>query len=66
MKNEIKKLIEQNKGVQFPEGTCCANRCWECRYLERDNNAYNDGTRRCSWKNSWVSITAPACHKFSY
>lgn len=66
MQKEIQKLIEQNKGVKFPEGTCCANRCADCRYMEMDNNHYNDGTRRCSWKGVWLSPATPACHKFTY
>ena len=65
MEQKMKEMIEQCKKTKFPEGTCCANRCWDCRYLERDNNAYNDGTRRCSWLNEWVSVTKAACYKFS-
>lgn len=49
-KINIKEVIEQNKDAKFPCGTCCANYCRDCRYMEMDNDHYNDGTRRCAWK----------------
>lgn len=66
MEQNMKDILERSKNAEFPQGVCCANRCWDCRYLERDNDFYNDGTRRCSWKNCWVKVTDPACYKFSY
>lgn len=61
--------VEQgkNKVVVLPEGYFCANnRCRDCRYLEMDNDFYNDGTRRCSWRGEWVKPSQEACHKFQY
>ena len=62
----IQELMEQIKHTEFPEGTCCANRCADCRYMEMDNDAYNDGTRRCAWRGEWLKPSTPACYKFSY
>ena len=62
----IKEVLEQNKEAKFPCGTCCANYCRDCRYMEMDNDHYNDGTRRCSWKGEWLYPSTPACYKFSY
>lgn len=63
---DIKKIIAENKNVQFPYGTCCSNRCADCRYMEMDNDHYNDGTRRCAWRGEWLPPSTPACYKFSY
>ena len=63
---KMAELIEKNKDSKFPEGICCANYCRDCRYMEMDNNFYNDGTRRCAWRGEWLSPSTPACHKFSY
>lgn len=65
MKSNIKNLIEQNKTSSFPSGICCANYCRDCRYMEMDNDHYNDGTRRCSYKGCWLSPYTPACPNFS-
>lgn len=62
----IQKIIERNKEAKFPCGICCANRCADCRYMEMDNDHYNDGTRRCAWKGEWLRPSTPACYKFSY
>lgn len=62
----IKEIIEQNKNATFPYGTCCANRCADCRHMEMDNDHYNDGTRRCGYKSTWLSPATPACPNFSY
>lgn len=62
----IKEIIEQNKDAEFPNGTCCANRCADCRYMEMDNDHYNDGTRRCAYKGCWLRPSTPACPNFSY
>ncbi|MBQ8232282.1 MAG: hypothetical protein IJZ34_10220 [Lachnospiraceae bacterium] len=65
-KINIKEIIKQNEGVDFPDGVCCANRCSDCRYMEMDNNAYNDGTRRCAYYGKWLSPATPACPNFKY
>lgn len=65
-KKNIQKFIKQNQDIKFPCGTCCAHRCAECRYMEMDNDAYNDGTRRCAYKGAWLSPATPACPNFSY
>lgn len=55
--------------------TCCTGmmgddwhnqHCRDCRYMEMDNNFWNDGTRRCSWKGEWLSPSSPACYKFTW
>lgn len=61
----LNEIIEKNKSVKFPDGCCCGNICRDCRYMEMDNNHYNDGTRRCSWLGEWKSPYSPACHKFT-
>ena len=61
-----KEAIKLNQETKFPCGTCCANCCADCRYMEMDNDHYNDGTRRCSWKGEWLRPSTPACHKFTY
>lgn len=63
---EIQKIIEKNQNVNFPHGTCCANRCADCRYMEMDNDHYNDGTRRCSYYGRWLRPSSPACPNFKY
>lgn len=62
----LKEIIEQNKNTIFPCGTCCANRCADCRYMEMDNDHYNDNTRRCAYYGRWLSPSTPACPNFSY
>ena len=62
----VKEILDQNQKINFPEGMCCANRCADCRYMEMDNNHYNDGTRRCAYKGTWLSPATPACPNFSY
>ncbi len=62
----VKEIIEQSRNVNFPVGTCCANRCADCRYMEMDNDAYNDGTRRCAYYGKWLRPSSPACINFSY
>lgn len=54
------------KKFALPEGYFCANHCKDCRYLEIDNDFYNDGTRRCAWKGEWVRLGQEACSKFEY
>lgn len=62
----IQELLEQIKHTEFPEGTCCAtNYCRDCRYMEMDNDFYNDGTRRCAWRGEWLRPSSPACYKFT-
>ena len=61
-----KNLIQTLQNKSFPKGVCCANRCADCRYMEMDNDAYNDGTRRCAYKGRWLSPSTPACPNFKY
>lgn len=65
-KMDIQKIIERNKDVEFPSGVCCANRCADCRYMEMDNDHYNDGTRRCAYYGRWLRPSSPACPNFKY
>lgn len=65
-KKNVKEILEQNKMIEFPCGTCCANYCRDCRYMEMENNHYNDGTRRCKYKGAWLPPSTPACPNFSY
>lgn len=65
-KKNVKEILEQNQMVKFPCGTCCANYCRDCRHMEMENDHYNDGTRRCDYKNSWLRPSTPACPNFSY
>ena len=65
-KINIEEAIKLNQEVKFPCGTCCANRCADCRYMEMDNNHYNDGKRRCAWRGEWLYPSTPACYNFSY
>ena len=66
MKNEIKELIIKNRGCEINECMLCGNHCRDCRHLEMDNDYYNDGTRRCDYKGTWVRPSDPACGNFSY
>lgn len=59
-------MINVKKAFNLPEGHFCANHCRDCRYLEMDNNAWNDGTRRCAWKGQWVRPSDEACARFEY
>ena len=53
--------------VVLPEGYFCArNYCRDCRYIEMDNDFYNDGTRRCAYRGEWVRPSQEACPKFEY
>ncbi len=52
------------KVISLPKGHFCANHCRDCRHLEMDNDAWNDGTRRCDWKGEWVRPSAEACPRF--
>lgn len=67
-KININKIIEQNENVKFPCGICCTriNYCRDCRYMEMDNDFYNDGTRRCAYKGRWIRPSTPACPNFKY
>lgn len=63
---KISEIIEQNKEARFPCGTCCANRCADCRYMEMDNDHYNDETRRCAYYGKWLRPSSTACPNFEY
>lgn len=66
MKNELKKMIAKNRGREVKECPLCGNQCRDCRYLEMDNDFWNDGTRRCDYKGIWVRPSNPACGNFAY
>ena len=66
MSENVKDLVEINRECHFPCGKCLANRCRDCRYMEMDNDHYNDGTRRCSYKGQWISPSSTACANFSW
>ena len=51
---------------KFPCGTCCAEHCRDCAYIEMENDHYNDGTRRCDYRGEWVHPYDPACPNFTY
>ena len=63
---DLNMTIESVKDCRFPVGVCCANRCADCRYMEMDNDHYNDGTRRCSYKGRWLPPSTPACPNFKW
>ena len=52
----IKTLIQENKDCKMEKGVLCAQHCRDCRYMEMDNDHYNDGTRRCAYKHEKSSI----------
>ncbi|MCI9105070.1 MAG: hypothetical protein HFG57_03785 [Lachnospiraceae bacterium] len=56
----------ENSKFKLPEGHFCANYCRDCRYIEMENNFYNDGTRRCAFKGEWVRPSQEACSRFEY
>lgn len=66
MSVDLNELIEKNGNCEFCECKLCSNRCRDCRYIEMDNDFYNDGTRRCSYKGRWVRPGDAACGNFSY
>lgn len=63
---DLEKLIQENRHCKFPEGFFCSNYCKDCRYMEMDNDFYNDGTRRCAYKGEWLRPSSPACPNFSF
>lgn len=44
----IKTLIQENKDCKMEKGVLCAQHCRDCRYMEMENDHYNDGNRRCA------------------
>lgn len=67
MKNNfVESFLKSSSIPQFPSGICCANHCRDCAYMEMENNHYNDGTRRCSYKGEWLPPYSPACPNFRY
>lgn len=62
----VENWISQSLLAKFPAGTCCAEHCRDCAYLEMENDHYNDGTRRCDYRDEWVRPSAPACPNFTY
>ena len=45
----IKTLIQENKDCKMEKGVLCAQHCRDCRYMEMENDHYNDGNRRCAY-----------------
>ena len=68
MKNkyDVEKWIAQDNVGEFPCGTCCAEHCRDCAYIEMENDHYNDGSRRCDYRGEWVRPSDPACPNFVY
>ncbi len=66
MKSEIKDFINRNEDCKIKECPLCGNHCRDCRHLEMDNDYYNDGTRRCDYKGTWVRPSDPACGNFAF
>ncbi len=67
MEKKMTEVLERQRTAEFPCMDCCAkNRCADCRYMEMDNDAYNDGTRRCAWRGEWLSPATEACWKFTW
>lgn len=42
----IKTLIQENKDCKMEKGVLCAQHCRDCRYMEMENDHYNDGNGR--------------------
>ena len=66
METNFEDLIKENRFDTFPCGICCSNYCRDCRYMEMDNDHYNDGTRRCDYKGEWLRPSTPACPNFTF
>ena len=62
----IKTLIQENKDCKMEKGVLCAQHCRDCRYMEMDNDHYNDGTRLCAYKGCWLSPSTEACAAFQW
>lgn len=65
MKNNVEKIIEANRNVSFPEGTCCANRCADCRHINM-GSMDSAGKCHCREMGRWVYPSDPACHYFKW
>ena len=61
----IQKLIEKVKQTEFPEGTCCANRCSDCRHIKM-YSMDSSGKCHCGEMGRWVRPSDPACHYFKW
>lgn len=64
MNKKINSYLEFIKKCKVESGIFCTNYCRDCRYMEMDNNAWNDGTRRCAYKGEWLRPSTPACPRF--
>ena len=62
----LTKWIELNRDCKMKDGVLCANYCRDCRYMEMENDHYNDGTRRCAYKGTWLPPRTPACPNFQW
>ncbi len=61
---KITVLSNKQTVCKLRKGKLCTNYCRDCRYMEMDNDAYNDGTRRCAYKGEWLRPSTPACANF--
>lgn len=62
----LKELIQQNKTASVEGCTFCRKEhCRDCAYMEMDNDFWNDGTRRCAYKGTWLKPSSEACWKFT-
>lgn len=55
----IKTLIQENKDCKMEKGVLCAQHCRDCRYMEMENDHYNDGNRRCALDLVHLIIVRP-------
>lgn len=64
MKKDLNLVIKAGMKCMLKKGVLCTNYCRDCRFMEMDNNEWNDGTRRCSYKGEWLRPSTPACSRF--
>ena len=62
----IKTLIQENKDCKMEKGVLCAQHCRDSRYMEMENDHYNDGNRRCAYKGCWLPPSTEACAAFQW
>lgn len=64
---KLDEIIKMNENSTFPNGMCgSGERCSQCRFIDMDNNMYNDGTRHCRERGRWVYPSDPACPRFKW
>ena len=63
---KISEMALKCAHCELRKGCMNGNYCRDCRYMEMENDFYNDGTRRCSYKGTWLRPGTPACGNFQY